>query len=49
MSLRRELPGSTIIVITHKPALAELADTVITIEAGKAYLSTRSPREAVAV
>jgi ATP-binding cassette subfamily B protein len=48
-SLRRELPDSTIIVITHKPALAELADTVITVEAGKTYVSTRSALEAVAV
>lgn len=32
--LRAALPGATIIVITHKPALARHADMVVTIEAG---------------
>lgn len=32
--LRAALPGATIIVITHKPALARLADMVVTIENG---------------
>ncbi len=29
--LRKALPGATLIVITHRPALAELADNVITL------------------
>jgi ATP-binding cassette subfamily B protein len=37
-NLRVALPGATVIVITHRPALAEIADYVITIEAGKAQL-----------
>jgi ATP-binding cassette subfamily B protein len=37
-NLRIALPGATVIVITHRPALAEIADYVITIEAGKAQL-----------
>lgn len=32
--LRDALPGATIIVITHKPALAEIADMVLTVENG---------------
>ncbi|CAN5385619.1 ABC transporter ATP-binding protein [soil metagenome] len=32
--LRRILPDATIIVITHKPALAEMADRIVTIERG---------------
>jgi ATP-binding cassette subfamily B protein len=34
-NLRHALPGSTLIVITHRPALAEIADAIITIENGK--------------
>lgn len=34
-NLRAALPGCTLIVITHRPALAELADAVITIQGGK--------------
>jgi ATP-binding cassette, subfamily B, bacterial len=33
--LRAALPGCTLIVITHRPALAEIADAVITIQGGK--------------
>jgi len=38
-SLREALPEATIIVITHKPALARLADMVVTIERGTARVS----------
>jgi ATP-binding cassette, subfamily B, bacterial len=38
-NLRTALPGCTLIVITHRPALAEVADAVITIQAGKATLT----------
>ena len=37
--LRAALPGATIIVITHKPALALQADMVVTIEHGRARVS----------
>lgn len=37
--LRAALPDCTLIVITHRPALAEIADAVITIEAGKAQIA----------
>ncbi|MGE8133091.1 ABC transporter ATP-binding protein [Novosphingobium subterraneum] len=36
LGLRRALPHATLIVITHKPALAEMADHVIRLESGKA-------------
>jgi ATP-binding cassette subfamily B protein len=48
-SLRKTLPDATIIVITHKPTLASLADTVITIEAGRAQVTAREPLSALAV
>lgn len=38
-NLRECLPAATIVVITHKPALARIADTVITVEAGRAQVS----------
>jgi len=38
-SLRTVLPGCTLIVITHRPALAEIADAVITLEGGKAKIT----------
>jgi len=41
--LRRALPDATIVVITHKPALAEMADLVITLKDGRA--TTRPARE----
>lgn len=37
-NLRAEMAGRTLIVITHRPALAELADCVITIAGGKATM-----------
>jgi ATP-binding cassette subfamily B protein len=38
--LREALPAATIIVITHKPALARLADMVVTIDKGRAHVAT---------
>ena len=40
--LREALPDATIIVITHKPALAEMADSIITIDKGQARMTTRA-------
>jgi ATP-binding cassette subfamily B protein len=40
--LRHTLPDATIIVITHKPALAELADAIVTIEQGRATMTRRA-------
>jgi ATP-binding cassette, subfamily B, bacterial len=37
-NLRSEMAGRTLIVITHRPALAELADCIITITGGKATM-----------
>lgn len=34
--LREALPEATIVVITHKPALAQMADLVITLDGGRA-------------
>ena len=42
-NLRMALPGSTLIVITHRPALAQVADAVITIQAGKVTLTHEIP------
>jgi ATP-binding cassette subfamily B protein len=36
--LRAALPHATLIVITHRPALAEIADAIIVIEGGKAEI-----------
>ena len=36
LGLRQALPHATLIVITHKPALAEMADHVIRLENGNA-------------
>lgn len=48
-NLRAALPDATIIVITHKPALAQIADTVITIDGGRVQLTRRAmPPELVA-
>ncbi len=41
--LRTALPQSTLIVITHRPALAEIADAVITIEGGRARMTHGLP------
>lgn len=38
-NLRNALPGCTLIVITHRPALADVADAVIAIQGGKATLT----------
>jgi ATP-binding cassette subfamily B protein len=40
--LRGALPDATIIVITHKPALAQIADQVVTIVNGQAHVSRQS-------
>jgi ATP-binding cassette subfamily B protein len=37
-NLREAMRGRTVIVITHRPALAELADMIVTIQDGKAEL-----------
>ncbi|WP_296594855.1 ABC transporter ATP-binding protein [Phenylobacterium sp.] len=42
--LREALPDATIVVITHKPALAQMADLVVTLDGGRA--TTRRVREA---
>jgi ATP-binding cassette subfamily B protein len=34
-NLRQSLRGRTVIVITHRPALAEIADTVLQLRDGK--------------
>jgi ATP-binding cassette subfamily B protein len=39
--LRGALPDATIIVITHKPALADMADHVIRLEEGRATMTAR--------
>ncbi|HUD92082.1 ABC transporter ATP-binding protein [Sphingobium sp.] len=39
--LRAALPDATIIVITHKPALADMADHVIRLEEGRATMNGR--------
>ncbi len=36
--LRETLPNATIIVITHKPAMAEIADSIITLDRGRATM-----------
>ncbi len=41
--LRDVLPDATIVIITHKPALAEMADLVITLDAGRAMVHSRDP------
>jgi ATP-binding cassette subfamily B protein len=37
-NLRAMMQGRTLIVITHRPALAEVADRIITIEGGRAHM-----------
>ncbi len=34
--LRQALPDATLVVITHKPALAQMADVVVTLDGGRA-------------
>lgn len=43
--LREALPEATIIVITHKPALARHADMVVTIEHGRALITAGAAME----
>jgi ATP-binding cassette, subfamily B, bacterial len=45
LGLREALPDATIIVITHKPAVARLADMVVTLDNGRASV-TRSAEPA---
>ncbi|MCP1470542.1 ATP-binding cassette subfamily B protein [Sphingobium sp. OAS761] len=40
--LRAALPGATIIVITHKPLLAQMADHVIALKDGRATMTRRA-------
>ncbi len=40
--LRDALPRATIIVITHKPALARMADHIVTLEQGRAQMTARA-------
>lgn len=40
--LRDALPRATIIVITHKPALARMADHIVTLEQGRAQMTVRA-------
>jgi ATP-binding cassette subfamily B protein len=47
-NLRAHLPDATIIVITHKPALAQIADMVVTIEDRRAVVSHPAAPELVA-
>lgn len=44
--LRAALPEATLIVITHKPALAEAADMVVTLKDGEASVFERLPEHA---
>lgn len=41
-NLREHLRGRTVIVITHRPALAEIADQIIHVREGKAWSETAS-------
>ncbi|HWE53093.1 MAG TPA: ABC transporter ATP-binding protein [Bryobacteraceae bacterium] len=41
--LRIAMPEATLIVITHRPALAEIADAIITIEGGRAQMNAVIP------
>ncbi|EXS71968.1 hypothetical protein BF95_10495 [Sphingobium sp. Ant17] len=40
--LRGALPDATIIIITHKPAMARMADMVVTLADGHARVEQRS-------
>jgi len=46
-NLRDALPSSTLIVITHRPALAAIADCVIEIEAARAKMTTHEHNAAL--
>ncbi len=41
-NLREHLRGSTVIVITHRPALAEIADQIINLREGKVWIESLS-------
>jgi ATP-binding cassette subfamily B protein len=43
-NLRRTLPDATLVVITHKPALADIADGIVTLDGGQARISWREDR-----
>lgn len=45
--LREALPDATIVVITHKPALAAMADMIVTLEEGRAIVRYPAERELV--
>lgn len=47
-SLRTALPDATIIAITHRPALAEMADMVVTLGGGKAQVQSAADFASVA-
>ena len=47
--LREALPDATIVVITHKPALARAADMLVTLERGRATVETFDRKLAVHV
>ena len=42
-NLREHLGGSTVIAITHRPALAEIADQIVSLREGKAWAELVSP------
>lgn len=44
-SLRQALPTAAIVIITHKPALAEIADMTISIHKGRARVSRKREAE----
>ena len=41
LGLRAALPDATIIAITHRPALADIAEMVVTIDQGRAHVTSR--------
>ena len=41
-NLRENLRNSTVIVITHRPALAEIADQIINLREGKVWIESLS-------
>ena len=41
--LRAALPQATIVVITHKPALARRADLIVTLDHGHATVAANEP------
>jgi len=46
-NLRTALPNGTLIIITHRPALAAIADCVIEIDSAQAVMTSRKPRVAL--